>query len=82
MLLLPETVDKWDSEGYELGLLMVVPNYGEEESGDDLDAMVVNELELAGMQRAEGVPALHTMVVGAESGARAGRHGPTAGARA
>ena len=72
VLLLPETVDKWDSDGHELGLLMVVPHYGEEESGDDLDSMIVTELESAGFQRAEGVPALHTMVVGAEDGAKGG----------
>ena len=72
VLTLPDTCDKWDADGNELGLLLVVPHYGEEESGNDLDHMIKTELEKAGMQRAEGVPALHTMVVGAENGVAGG----------
>ena len=52
VLRLPETADIYDADGHELGLLMIVPHYGEEESGNDLDAMIRNELEAAGFQRA------------------------------
>ena len=69
---LPDTVDKYDADGNELGLLLVVPHYGEEESGDDLDKLVKTEFEEAGLSRAEGVPALHTVHVGPEAGAKGG----------
>lgn len=72
LLKLPELSDKYAADGSECGLLLVVPHYGEEESGDDLDHMIKEEFKAAGLQRAEGVPALHTMVVGPEGGAKGG----------
>ena len=73
VLRLPDTVDKFDAEGYERGLFMVVPHYGEEKTGDDLDKMVKAELEESGMQRGGRAGAPHHGR--RPRGRRAGRHG-------
>ena len=65
-MLLPETTDhcgRYDEDGHEMVLELNTPMYGEESAGDETDKTICEDFEHFGWVEAEGVPALHTMVI-------------------
>ena len=51
------------SLGEEMVIELNTPMYGEESAGDETDRTICEDFEHFGWVEAEGVPALHTMVV-------------------
>ena len=59
----PDTCVYTDAEGYRLCWELRTPVYGEAPSGDELEQTVIDDLEEAGFEEAEGVPALMTIAL-------------------
>ena len=58
---LPKTCPRHDAAGRLLCIRVVTPIYGEEASGDELEATVGQELEQIGWQQSDVCPAMHTI---------------------